>query len=127
MSIFDRDSTGIRTDLILTQDEIELRDEPTPTNVPFFSRKEVAKHDKVDDCWIIIENKVYNVTNWIPQHPGGLYITKNAGGESTKLFQSIPHRRWAYYKMKEFYVGNTEEVTLRKTNPGMPGHSVHLH
>jgi len=52
---------------------------------------------------------------------------KNAGGESTKLFQDVPHRRWAYFKMKEFYVGNTEPMTFRKSSPSMPGHPFHLH
>jgi len=126
MSIFDRDLSGIRGDTIPTKFQEELQEETTK-QVPFFSRKEVAKHNKIDDCWIVIENKVYNVSNWIPHHPGGLYIMKNAGGESTKLFQQIPHRRWAYFKMKEFYVGNTEPMTFRKTNPSMPGHPYHLH
>lgn len=31
---------------------------------------EVAKHNKRDDCWIIVEGLVYDVTKYIPLHPG---------------------------------------------------------
>lgn len=29
----------------------------------------VAAHASVDDCWVIIEGKVYDITTYIPQHP----------------------------------------------------------
>lgn len=32
---------------------------------------EIAKHNSVNDCWLLINNKVYNVTNYLGQHPGG--------------------------------------------------------
>lgn len=32
---------------------------------------EVAQHDDSAECWVAIEGTVYDVTAWIPQHPGG--------------------------------------------------------
>lgn len=29
-----------------------------------FSKAEVAKHDRPEDCWMIIRGKVYDVTSW---------------------------------------------------------------
>ena len=48
----------------------------------------VAKHNKPNDCWVIIRGKVYNVTAWVPQHPGGALIYINAGKDCTQLFDS---------------------------------------
>ena len=35
---------------------------------------EVAKHSSADDCWIILYGKVYDLTEFIPEHPGGPQI-----------------------------------------------------
>ena len=34
--------------------------------------EELAKHNKNDDCWLAIYDKVYNVTPYIKFHPGGV-------------------------------------------------------
>jgi cytochrome b involved in lipid metabolism len=36
-----------------------------------FTKAEVAKHDTVHDCWLIINGKVYDVTPFVDEHPGG--------------------------------------------------------
>jgi cytochrome b involved in lipid metabolism len=33
--------------------------------------EEVAKHNKKDDCWLIHEDNVYDLTGWVDKHPGG--------------------------------------------------------
>ena len=34
------------------------------------SGQEVAKHNSKDDCWVIIHGKAYDVTDFMPEHPG---------------------------------------------------------
>jgi cytochrome b involved in lipid metabolism len=35
---------------------------------------EVESHAAKDDCWLSIEGKVFDVTSWMPKHPGGAAI-----------------------------------------------------
>ena len=74
--------------------------------------EEVAKHDKDDDCWIIIGNentggpKVYDVTNYLNEHPGGPEIMLEfKGKDADEMFEDIAHSTDARNKMKEYLVG----------------------
>lgn len=33
--------------------------------------QELAKHNSASDCWVVYKNKVYDITSFIPNHPGG--------------------------------------------------------
>eukprot|EP01110_Echinostelium_bisporum_P012352 TRINITY_DN687_c0_g1_i1.p1 TRINITY_DN687_c0_g1~~TRINITY_DN687_c0_g1_i1.p1 ORF type:complete len:184 (-),score=25.70 TRINITY_DN687_c0_g1_i1:41-592(-) len=74
-----------------------------------FSLNEVSKHNTEDDCWIVIHNKVYNITQWIDRHPGGDVILTKAGGDSTELFEEFSHPLVAREIMKDYYIGELEE------------------
>ncbi len=45
--------------------------QPTPSTPTGISATEVAKHSTATDCYSIVGNKVYTLTNWITKHPGG--------------------------------------------------------
>jgi hypothetical protein len=38
---------------------------------PFYTLADVAKHNSATDCWMVINDKVYDVTSFIDEHPGG--------------------------------------------------------
>ena len=42
----------------------------SPLTVNMLQGNEVAKHDNQDDCWVIIHGKAYDVTDFLPEHPG---------------------------------------------------------
>lgn len=48
---------------------------------------EVKKHNHRADCWVIIENKVYDLTKYIQFHPGGDILLDAAGKDGTSLYQ----------------------------------------
>ena len=51
--------------------------------VPTFSLIDVAKHNTPTDLWIIINNKVYDITAFIEKHPGGNEVLIERAGKPT--------------------------------------------
>ncbi|OJJ50697.1 hypothetical protein ASPZODRAFT_56535 [Penicilliopsis zonata CBS 506.65] len=51
---------------------------------------DVAKHNSKDSCWVIVHGKAYDVTEFLPEHPGGQkIILKYAGKDATEEFEPI--------------------------------------
>ncbi|KAJ5112831.1 hypothetical protein N7532_000876 [Penicillium argentinense] len=50
----------------------------------------VADHNSKDSCWVIVHGKAYDVTEFLPEHPGGQkIILKYAGKDATEEFDPI--------------------------------------
>ncbi|KAJ5163866.1 FMN-dependent dehydrogenase [Penicillium coprophilum] len=50
----------------------------------------VAEHNSKDSCWVIVHGKAYDVTEFLPEHPGGQkIILKYAGKDATEEFEPI--------------------------------------
>ena len=55
-----------------------------------YSAEEVAKHNKKDDCWVIVDGQVLDVTKFLPDHPGGeKAILLYAGRDATEEFNML--------------------------------------
>ncbi|KAE8144206.1 cytochrome b5-like heme/steroid binding domain-containing protein [Aspergillus avenaceus] len=56
-----------------------------------FTSAEVASHNNADKgLYIIIDNTVYDVTNFVDEHPGGAKILKRvAGKDASKQFWKV--------------------------------------
>ena len=52
--------------------------------------EEVAKHTTKDDCWVVVNGDVLDVTKFLPDHPGGeLAILTFAGKDASEEFNMI--------------------------------------
>ncbi|MDO8668665.1 MAG: cytochrome b5-like heme/steroid binding domain-containing protein [Candidatus Buchananbacteria bacterium] len=68
--------------------------------------QEVAKHSAPEDCYLIVNQKVYDVSSFVNQHPGDRRnIEGNCGREVTGLFASI-HSNFAWDLLKKYEIGN---------------------
>ncbi|KAL4392259.1 hypothetical protein AHAS_Ahas03G0327200 [Arachis hypogaea] len=83
----------------------------------YMTPEELKEHNKPGDLWISIQGKVYNVTDWAKDHPGGdVPITNLAGQDVTDAFIAYhPGTAWQYldkfftgYHLKDF---NVSEVS----------------
>ncbi|KAI0047470.1 fumarate reductase [Auriscalpium vulgare] len=55
-----------------------------------YSLDEVAKHNKKDDVWVVVDGQVLDVTSFLPDHPGGeKAILLYAGRDATEEFNML--------------------------------------
>ena len=55
-----------------------------------YTMAEVAKHTKDTDCWVVVNGKVLNVTDFLSEHPGGKEaIMLYAGKDATEEFNMM--------------------------------------
>lgn len=71
-----------------------------------YTREEVQKHRSADDCWLVIDSKVYNVTPYIEEHPGGNAILKHAGGDASAGFHGPQHPPRVFDLIDDFHIGS---------------------
>ncbi|KAJ2405829.1 hypothetical protein J3F80_003908 [Coemansia sp. RSA 2526] len=77
--------------------------------VSTFTAAEIAKHNTREDVWILIHDKVYDVTKFLDEHPGGEeVILENAGKDSTSDFEDIGHSEDARDMLSQYYIGDLE-------------------
>lgn len=89
-----------------------------------FSLSEVANHGDASDCWIIIYDRVYRITDFLDQvrflnyfdvlsyskllfqHPGGKdLLLEYAGKDATLAFRGTGHSETAIKSLKQYEIG----------------------
>ncbi|KAK8118924.1 cytochrome b2 [Apiospora kogelbergensis] len=75
---------------------------------------EVAKHNDKNSCWVVVHGKAYDVTDFLPEHPGGpKIILKYAGKDATEEFEPIhPPDTLDKYLDKSKHLGPVDMSTV---------------
>ena len=77
--------------------------------VRIYTAEDVASHCTSESCWISYRGKVYDVTQFLSDHPGGDDLILNfAGkdiGEVMKDASEHEHSESAYEMLEEFLIG----------------------
>ena len=83
----------------------------SPTGTTGLTATEVATHNSSKSCYLIVNNKVYDVTTFLQMHPGGGgLITPYCGKEATQAFNTQGgggrHSSTAASMLTDYYIGN---------------------
>jgi len=76
-----------------------------PKTLPKFTLEDVRKHSYDDDCWTVVDNKVYDITPFVSKHPGGTLIRQGYGRDSSPIFISSHPTRVRNYVLPKFLIG----------------------
>lgn len=72
------------------------------------TRDEVAKNNTEDSLWMIIDHKVYDLTDFVDAHPGGNVVLQQvAGQDATQAFYNL-HRHEVLQKYTDLCIGTIE-------------------
>lgn len=74
-----------------------------------YTFEEVAAHNTRDDLWVVYEGKVYDITAYLDEHPGGEEVVLDcAGQDATGPFDDIGHSDDAREVLEKLLVGEVE-------------------
>lgn len=112
------DSAGFGR-LLDVQGAAETAAPPPPstkkTTGKLFTMAEIQKHKSENDCWIIVKDRVYDATEYLELHPGGIEsITMNGGMDATEDFVAI-HSIKATKMLEKYYIGDLDKTSIDKT------------
>ncbi|KAE9421591.1 hypothetical protein Angca_004750 [Angiostrongylus cantonensis] len=72
-----------------------------------FTRSQVMEHNNNASTWIVIGNKVYDVTKFLDEHPGGCEVLlEQAGQDATEAFEDVGHSTDARKMREEYCIGD---------------------
>jgi len=88
---------------------------PSSANASADMLASLASHSTPDDCWTIISGRLYNITAYLPVHPGGPVIRQACGRDATELFATKgeagrDHSDFAKRLLNQFLVGGANST-----------------
>jgi nitrate reductase (NAD(P)H) len=97
-----------------TQEVAGIRDVKVES-VTMYDMEEVKLHNTSTSAWIIIEDRIYDITNY-HSHPGGSsLLISNAGRDATTVFFGI-HSSDLLEFLQKFHIGNLKSVSKSLVN-----------
>ena len=82
-----------------------------------FTREEVREHTSDDSLWCVIDNTVYDLTEFIDAHPGGETVLQQvAGQDATSAFYNL-HRHEVLSKYSDLAIGTIKGESPQVITP----------
>jgi cytochrome b involved in lipid metabolism len=68
--------------------------------------EELSQHSSEDSCWISVNGGVFDVTEWLREHPGKVaQIMKFAGGDASEIYEEVFDTTQARTLLYDFRIG----------------------
>ncbi|XP_055152465.1 cytochrome b5 isoform X2 [Symphalangus syndactylus] len=84
--------------------------------VKYYTLEEIQKHNHSKSTWLILHHKVYDLTKFLEEHPGGEEVLREqAGGDATENFEDVGHSTDAREMSKTYIIGELHPETLITT------------
>lgn len=65
-----------------------------PSSQKLYTMAEVAQHATANDCWMIVNGNVYDLTSFLEQHPGGVAsMSPYCGKDGSQGFATMGRNR----------------------------------
>ncbi|VUC20940.1 unnamed protein product, partial [Clonostachys rosea] len=98
-------------------DATQVLDNSPQTNddLPRFRLSEIRKHNGASpNPWIVYGTKVYDITDWVPAHPGGDVILRAAGGSIDRYWDifAIHKSQYVYDILSQYLIGHVDAADL---------------
>lgn len=99
-------------------DEVPTKQEAVPASpdgLPFFRLAEVKEHgSSSDQPWVMYKGKVYDITDWIPAHPGGEVILRAAGSNIEPYWDIFSIHKSQYVRdiLEQYVIGHVHPDDL---------------
>lgn len=98
----------INQDNVTVETDNSLVNLDTPTTNVQYTIEDIASRNSQSSCWTIVDGIVYDITSYIPNHPGGeAEIVQVCGKDGTALFSRVPAHQSADAKgiLSSFKIG----------------------
>lgn len=87
-----------------------------------YTMEDVSKHNTVNDCWMIYDGGVYDLTNYVESHDRYMDISSWCGEDMTKDFETkagegVDHRASTYTLLETYRIGDIETPSTTTTAP----------
>ncbi|XP_071237461.1 cytochrome b5-like isoform X1 [Salvelinus alpinus] len=110
---------GINDNMINTNGadnmDVTHTEETADSNVKYYTLEEVKTHNMKTDAWLIIHDKVYNITSFLEEHPGGEDVLMvQAGADATVSFEDVGHSTDAREMLIKYYIGELKMDDRKK-------------
>ena len=75
-----------------------------------FTLADISGHNTKGSSWIAIHNKVYDVTHFLQQHPGGEEVLLDVlGTNATESFEDVGHSEESRELLSRYLLGSLHE------------------